>query len=136
MLITSKKPNQPSAPGTSAPAPVSGRRNNFIMSRNPLLYVAGRGQLRQTEGSLGHRGSLRRAPLISILIFSAIRGKIGQFRDRVCWSSYSRVAILLNGSPRCKAIDHPLARLQYAVRRFQMLGRRLSQRRNHGRVGA
>ena len=43
-------------------------------------------------------------------------------------SSYSRVAILLNGSPRCKAIDHLLGTLQYAYYRTQMLGRRLSRR--------
>jgi hypothetical protein len=43
-------------------------------------------------------------------------------------SSYSRVAILLNGSPRCKAIDHPLGMLQYAFHRIQTVGRRLSRR--------
>jgi hypothetical protein len=30
-------------------------------------------------------------------------------------SSYSRVAILLNGSPRCKVINHPLGTLQYGL---------------------
>jgi len=43
-------------------------------------------------------------------------------------SSYSRVAILLNGSPRCKAIDHPLGILQYAFYRTRIVGRRLSRR--------
>jgi hypothetical protein len=51
-------------------------------------------------------------------------------------SSFSRVAILLNGSRRCKAIDHPLGTLHYAVRRLQMLGRRLSDRHRHRAVGA
>ena len=43
-------------------------------------------------------------------------------------SSYSRVAILLNGSPRCKAIDDPLGMLQYAFHRTRVVGRRLSSR--------
>ena len=43
-------------------------------------------------------------------------------------SSYSRVAILLNGSPRCKAIDDPLGMLQYAFHRTREVRRRLSSR--------
>ncbi|HEY7322518.1 MAG TPA: hypothetical protein VIE89_33555 [Candidatus Binatia bacterium] len=41
-------------------------------------------------------------------------------------SSYSRVAILLNGSPRCKLINHPLGTLRYGLYRMESIGRRLS----------
>ena len=40
-------------------------------------------------------------------------------------SSYSRVAILLNRSPRCKTIDHPLGTLQYAFHRIRVARSRL-----------
>jgi hypothetical protein len=44
-------------------------------------------------------------------------------------SSYSRVGMLLNGSPRCKAIGRPSGKLQSTVYRIWRLGSRLSQRR-------
>ncbi len=40
-------------------------------------------------------------------------------------SSFSRVAILLNGSRRCKAIDHPFGIVQYAFVRLRMIRARL-----------
>ncbi len=49
-------------------------------------------------------------------------------------SSFSRVAILLNGSPRCKAIDHPLGTLQYAFHRIRMLRSRLLPALRRGRT--
>jgi hypothetical protein len=40
-------------------------------------------------------------------------------------SSYSRVAILLNGSPRCKVINYALGTLRYGLCRLQSIGRLL-----------
>jgi hypothetical protein len=44
-------------------------------------------------------------------------------------SSYSRVAVLLNGSPQCKTINRPIGLLQYAFYRVRILRSRLLRAR-------